>query len=176
MTTRSERGGRRNVSEDKPDYTLLSRAFLDGVARVRAAGDCKYGPIEEAPDRPMREHISAILRHCYEALDGRTADEESGEHPLFHVAARVAVWAATKHQIAQGRGMQTFKGRSDVAVITKSSEYLDMWVYGAVDPTGVECLLYMPPRWGGFTLGDTPPEIAAVVERISGSKHWRVVS
>ena len=78
-------------AKGKPDLSLLPSTFLKQVANVRAFGDTKYGPLWSAHGRSARQMVAAMVRHCYEYLDGVDRDGESGEHPLAHVAAGVAV-------------------------------------------------------------------------------------
>lgn len=77
--------------QKKPKLSLLSPTFLRQVALVREHGDEKYGPLPQCPGRTATDTVDAIIRHALEYLEGCDADEESGLHPLAHIAARVNV-------------------------------------------------------------------------------------
>lgn len=92
----------------KPDMSLIPYGFLKQIAEVRRHGDSKYGPLERLPQRTAREMVAAMIRHCYEYLEGCNKDADSGFHPLAHVAtgALVTLYQIEKQSLLDDRGYQ----------------------------------------------------------------------
>lgn len=80
------------MSEHRPELSRLPFRALGAVARVIASGDAKYAPGDwiTAPGRvDGRRDLDSALGHIGEWLDGKDVDEESGQSPLAHAAARL---------------------------------------------------------------------------------------
>lgn len=79
--------------EGKYTPHLLSRKFLEEVARVREYGVKKYGHEDGWQITPDIEYIDAALRHCLEVMEAMKKkdpslmlDAESGLHHAAHAA------------------------------------------------------------------------------------------
>lgn len=79
-------------ASERPQLTRLPFRALGAVAKVIESGDRKYaeGDWVLAPQRgDGRRDIDSALSHLAEWLNGKNVDEESGESPLAHAAARL---------------------------------------------------------------------------------------
>lgn len=77
---------------DRADLTRLPWKALEIVAKVIESGDRKYqaGDWIMAPQRiDGRRDLNSSLRHIGEFIEGKDVDEDSGESPLAHAAARL---------------------------------------------------------------------------------------
>lgn len=75
----------------KPQLTLVPRAILPAIARVREYGTKKYGDPENWRQVDKQRYRDAAFRHLLSYLDDPTGnDEESGLPHLWHVACNVA--------------------------------------------------------------------------------------
>ncbi|MEM7200274.1 MAG: dATP/dGTP diphosphohydrolase domain-containing protein [Planctomycetota bacterium] len=77
------------ASQGKTPMELLPYRALASVARVLDLGRKKYG-LRNWREEPISAstYIGAIARHALlEWAEGKDTDDESGEHPLAHVAA-----------------------------------------------------------------------------------------
>lgn len=77
---------------ERPDLTRLPWRALSVVAKVIESGDRKYhqGDWIMAPQRvDGRRDLASALRHIGEYVEGKDVDEDSGESPLAHAAARL---------------------------------------------------------------------------------------
>lgn len=75
----------------KPQLTLVPRAILPAIARVREYGTKKYGNPENWRQVDKQRYRDAMFRHLLSYLDDPTGtDEESGLPHLWHVACNVA--------------------------------------------------------------------------------------
>ncbi len=72
---------------DKPDYSLLDLATLEGVVRVLQAGAEKYSRDNWKHVRPVRRYFAATLRHLARYRAGEQFDPETGESHLAHAVA-----------------------------------------------------------------------------------------
>jgi len=75
--------------EGKYEPTLVYTSFIKAVARVRRFGINKHGDSEDWRTTPEIAHYDAMLRHIYEALDGRALDDESKQLHLSHAACNI---------------------------------------------------------------------------------------
>lgn len=81
-----------NFPVERADLTRLPFRALAIVAKVIESGDRKYqaGDWITAPLRiDGRRDLNSALRHIGEFIEGKDFDEESGESPLAHAAARL---------------------------------------------------------------------------------------
>lgn len=79
-------------ASERPQLSRLPFRALGAVAKVIESGDRKYaeGDWITAPERiDGRRDIDSALAHLAEWLGGKDVDEESGESPLAHAAARL---------------------------------------------------------------------------------------
>lgn len=77
---------------DRADLTRLPFRALETVAKVIESGDRKHasGDWIVKPDRiDGRKDLDAALRHIGQYINGQDVDEDSGESPLAHAAARL---------------------------------------------------------------------------------------
>lgn len=75
----------------KPQLTLVPRAILPAIARVREYGTMKYGDPENWKQVDKQRYCDAMFRHLLSYLDDPTGtDEESGLPHLWHLACNVA--------------------------------------------------------------------------------------
>lgn len=77
---------------ERADLTRLPWRALAIVAKVIESGDRKYhqGDWIHAPERvDGRRDLASALRHIGEYVEGQDVDEDSGESPLAHAAARL---------------------------------------------------------------------------------------
>ncbi len=75
----------------KPQLTLVPRAILPAIARVREYGTKKYGDPDNWRQVDKQRYRDAMFRHLLSYLDDPTGtDEESGLPHLWHVACNVA--------------------------------------------------------------------------------------
>lgn len=75
----------------KPQLTLVPRAILPAIARVREYGTKKYGDPDNWKQVDKQRYRDAMFRHLLSYLDDPTGtDEESGLPHLWHVACNVA--------------------------------------------------------------------------------------
>lgn len=75
----------------KPQLTLVPRAILPAIARVREYGTKKYGDPENWRQVEIQRYRDAAFRHFLAYLDDPTgADEESGLPHLWHLACNIA--------------------------------------------------------------------------------------
>lgn len=75
----------------KPQLTLVPRAILPAIARVREYGTKKYGDPDNWKQVDRQRYRDAMFRHLLAYLDDpEGADEESGLPHLWHLACNVA--------------------------------------------------------------------------------------
>lgn len=75
----------------KPQLTLVPRAILPAIARVREYGTKKYGDPDNWKQVDKQCYRDAMFRHLLSYLEDPTGtDEESGLPHLWHVACNVA--------------------------------------------------------------------------------------
>ena len=75
----------------KPRLTLVPRAILPAIARVREYGCKKYGYLENWRQVDKQRYRDALFRHLLAYLDDPTGtDEESRLPHLWHLACNVA--------------------------------------------------------------------------------------
>jgi len=82
----------------KPDLTLLPRSALEGVARVRAHGNKKYGRDNWRGGMEWTRLLAAAFRHMYAWLEGENRDPESGESVLDHAICSLMFLSAYEKQ------------------------------------------------------------------------------
>lgn len=68
--------------------------FLD-FYEILDMGAKKYSPLgfmeSNGPSTSIRDNHASLCRHIAEYYTGKTADDESGLHPLLHVATRALI-------------------------------------------------------------------------------------
>ena len=75
----------------KPQLTLVPRAILPAIARVREYGCKKYGDPENWRQVDKQRYRDALFRHLLAYLDDpKGTDEESRLPHLWHLACNVA--------------------------------------------------------------------------------------
>lgn len=77
---------------NKPDPTLVPPQLVEAAARAFTEGVGKY-PRHDWSTRENAPHLyaKALLGHVLEWFGGSDADDDSGLHPLDHIAANVAI-------------------------------------------------------------------------------------
>ncbi|GHV49835.1 hypothetical protein FACS1894216_00940 [Synergistales bacterium] len=83
----------------KPDYTLITKDFLDGLSRVMMFGAEKYGRDNwRTPPLLSKERLcAAIARHLWAIIDGEDVDAEDGIEHRYHIAANVMMMEASNN-------------------------------------------------------------------------------
>jgi hypothetical protein len=76
---------------EKPDLSLLPKAFLDGTARAFMHGEKKYGRYNYCNGMDWHRLVASLLRHATEFNEGIDIDAESGLHVLDLLGANVAM-------------------------------------------------------------------------------------
>ena len=75
----------------KPQLTLVPRAILPAIARMREYGCKKYGDPDNWKKVDIQRYKDAAFRHFMAYLDDpQGTDEESGLPHLWHLACNVA--------------------------------------------------------------------------------------
>lgn len=75
----------------KPKLTLVPRAILPAIARVREYGTKKYGDPDNWKQVDKQRYRDAAFRHFLAYLDDpEGVDEESGLPHLWHLACNIA--------------------------------------------------------------------------------------
>lgn len=72
--------------------TLVPSLAVEAVRRVYRDGHGKYAALDNGQAEDPRDaayHVAKALSHLAEYRTGSKVDEDSGEHPLAHVASRV---------------------------------------------------------------------------------------
>lgn len=88
------------MKEGKPPMEYIPYNALEDVARVMKTGAQKYGLRNWREDEILAStYVAAIARHALlEWAQGKDVDDDSGQHPLAHVAACcLIVMDAQKH-------------------------------------------------------------------------------
>lgn len=76
----------------KPNYSLIPPTPLLNIANVLTHGAKKHGDFTYAQGgENLGSQITKALRHIQEWRMGRVVDDESGESPLAHAAARLII-------------------------------------------------------------------------------------
>lgn len=76
---------------NKPDYSLLTRAMLEPMARGFMYGAAKYGRYNHKGGMDNIRLIAAALRHIFAYNDGEDLDAESGNPHLGHAMCAIAM-------------------------------------------------------------------------------------
>ena len=87
--------------KEKADYTLVCKAFIEGVAWAMTYGAQKYGRNNYMGGMQHSRLLAACLRHLFAHLDGETRDPESGLYHVDHAAANINM---LKNYMAHGIG------------------------------------------------------------------------
>lgn len=78
--------------EGKPRLSLVPTAAMWMTAQALTYGVKKHGKYSFKENGfPTTVMADKVLRHMFEYLDGKDADDESGLHPLAHAAADLAI-------------------------------------------------------------------------------------
>ena len=96
-----EKASKNDTLDNKPDYSLLPRAFLDQVAYVMMAGAQKYGRYNYTKGHNISQLTSAAIRHLKaidsnEDIDQDTTDRINKE--IHHAACVCANMLMLLHQ------------------------------------------------------------------------------
>lgn len=76
-------------NEGKPEYTLVYKSLMEGVAKVRRFGIEKHGNSEDWRSTESVRHYDALLRHIFAFIEGEEFDKESGLSHLYHAATNI---------------------------------------------------------------------------------------
>lgn len=69
---------------NKPDLTLISHEFYEGISKVREFGILKYNKNNWKKGFLYRRSLSACLRHIYSYSSGQSFDDESNLSHILH--------------------------------------------------------------------------------------------
>ncbi len=100
---------------ERADLTRLPWRALAVVAKVIESGDKKYhqGDWIMAPERvDGRRDLASALRHIGEFVEGQDVDEDSGESPLAHAAARLLFLLEREARGIKGGGWRIGESRT----------------------------------------------------------------
>ncbi len=75
--------------QEKPDLSLLTKVFLDEVAKAMMVGEKKYGRYNYCKGHNTSQLIAALLRHATAYFNGEEHDPIDGQHHLGSVGACV---------------------------------------------------------------------------------------
>jgi hypothetical protein len=81
----------------KPEIDLISKVFVDELARVLSFGAVKYGRYNWKKGFESHRLISAVQRHVQAFNHGIDLDDESGLSHLAHAAANLMFLIDLKH-------------------------------------------------------------------------------
>lgn len=99
------RAKKNNVLDNKPDYSLLPREFLDEVAYVMQAGAIKYGRYNYCKGHNSSQLTSAATRHIKAIEAGEDFDKDCSERigrDVSHAACVAANMLMYLHQKSLG--------------------------------------------------------------------------
>ena len=134
---------------ERADLTRLPWRALAVVAKAIESGDRKYqaGDWIMAPQRiDGRRDLNSALRHIAEFVEGKNVDEDSGESPLAHAAARLLFLLEREARGIKGGGWRI--GQPIVPLATDS------------DPGSSNFRLPLTPRVCGAVGGDGRGHVA----------------
>lgn len=117
----------------KLDYTLSPSEF-DDVILVLMNGAKKYEPKgwEKGIKFEKEANLASIKRHISDYRQDKLADEESGLHPLLHVACRALMqYTLDKRQNVTRNVVSTAQEVNHSP--TAHSDFLHRWTYTAPD-------------------------------------------
>lgn len=80
---------------EKPDMSLISPMWIEGVARILTFGKRKYAAHNWRKGLHMSRLLSAALRHIFAFLRGEDLDPETGESHLYHASCCLMFAAET---------------------------------------------------------------------------------
>ncbi len=79
---------------EKPDYSLVEKSFLEGIAKVMTYGAKKYArnnwQLFEREE--WYRYYSALIRHVEAIRAGQSIDPESGLSHFYHAACNLMMW------------------------------------------------------------------------------------
>jgi hypothetical protein len=96
-----EAAGKNDKIDNKPDYSLLPKAFLDQVAYCMMAGADKYGRYNYLKGHKINQLTAAAGRHLKAIESGEDIDEDTSERvnkQVHHAAAVAANMLMLLHQ------------------------------------------------------------------------------
>lgn len=117
-----------NYPVERADLTHLPFRALAIVAKVIESGDRKYqaGDWIMAPQRiDGRRDLNSALRHIAEFIDGKDVDEDSGESPLAHAAARLLFLLEREARGIKGGGWRIAQPYSALHVHSDEREAIE---------------------------------------------------
>lgn len=81
--------------EGKPDYTLVNKELMDGIAQVMMFGASKYGRDNYRlfTKDDIGRFEAAALRHMFQHTSGELLDSQSGLPHIDHVGACLNILA-----------------------------------------------------------------------------------
>lgn len=80
---------------DKPDMSLLSSIWVNGVSRVMTFGKKKYAAHNWRQGIAISRLMAAALRHIFAFIGGEDRDPETGELHLYHASCCLMFAAET---------------------------------------------------------------------------------
>lgn len=134
---------------ERADLTRLPFRALAVVAKVIESGDRKYqaGDWIMAPQRiDGRRDLNSALRHIAEYVEGKDVDEDSGESPLAHAAARLLFLLEREARGIKGGGWRIGKGEVMTTSPEKAFEELVETVVGWGKPASLPQPFQIEPR------------------------------
>lgn len=115
--------------DNKPDYSLLPKIFLDQVAYVMMAGERKYGRFNYLKGHKLSQLTAAAVRHIKAIEDGEDVDNDTSSFigtQCHHAGNAAACMLMLLHQLSVGtlvddRFTQPVKKREAVPVSRRGS-------------------------------------------------------
>lgn len=80
-------GARRDVNDDKPDYTLISPFALKRLAMLMVRGRIKYGKSNWTLGMPYSVFAESAMRHFQQFLSNESPEEDHLAAVLFNIMA-----------------------------------------------------------------------------------------
>lgn len=100
-----DKASKNDRSDNKPDYSLLPRVFMDQVSYVMMAGAEKYGRYNYTKGHDMTQLLAAAERHLKALQEGEDIDKDCSERigvDVSHAANVAANMLMLLHQTDLG--------------------------------------------------------------------------
>ena len=96
----------KNDKQDlKPDYSLIPKSFMDGVAYSMMAGELKYGRNNYTEGHKITQLTAAATRHLKQIEAGELVDEDTSDRlqrEVTHMGCVAASMLMLIHQLELG--------------------------------------------------------------------------
>jgi hypothetical protein len=127
------------VTKTKPNYSLVPPKALESIVKVFTYGATKHGDFTFTRDgESLSSQITKAMRHIQEWRMGSVVDDETGESPLAHAAARLVIaLSIIAKEDTWSDGPQRNQGTEEgVSQTTSVSDYIQKEVAAWEKATG----------------------------------------